>query len=322
MSKRRTDLNTVYFPVSFKNLYFEENSLFDRGMVPVPQFRAVVNLANAQPLGVVSRDYRLVTNKEAVGLGEKAFKQLFNAEDLSELEVFNIIAPDNGSYCHIDLIHQSYEVNVFRSEVYVPYVRITNSYNKSRALRFDVGFVRRLCNNGVIFEKETISFSYPHTKRSVRSDIEFKIENDRLIRLSKTFTNYMLGLDRCYVEQRFALPMMCKALDLRFDIIAKDDRKREREREKLEKFVSSAEPLVERYFAELGHTAYAVFNAITDYSSHFHTGTQVIRTNALQTRAGKWVTEFAEHVQQDARLDDFLKVELEYFTSNREQKTL
>lgn len=78
------------------------------------------------------------------------------------------------------------------AEVYVPYVRVTNSYNGTRALRFDVGFCRKLCANGVIFETDTIRFVYAHLRREVGGDpIRFEIQPGQLERLAERFRNFV-----------------------------------------------------------------------------------------------------------------------------------
>ena len=59
----------------------------------------------------------------------------------------------------MDIHHRSHAMNLWGngggpSETFTPFVRITNSYNGSRALRIDVGFLREHCSNGLIFEQE------------------------------------------------------------------------------------------------------------------------------------------------------------------------
>ena len=55
------------------------------------------------------------------------------------------------------------------SETYTPFVRITNSYNGTRALRIDLGFLREHCSNGVIFEQVAATLTVPHTRQGLHS---------------------------------------------------------------------------------------------------------------------------------------------------------
>lgn len=82
-------LNEVLFPVRKINmLTSEKESLFgnsDLDQIPVTGYKALVNVRNKEVLCVVSNNYRLITNQEALDLGKKAFCQLFeniNIEDL------------------------------------------------------------------------------------------------------------------------------------------------------------------------------------------------------------------------------------------------
>ena len=80
------------------------------------------------------------------------------------------------------------------SEVYIPYVRVTNSYNTTRALRFDVGLCRKICLNGVIFEAETIRFIFSHVKHEIKDSISFSVRKERLKKLIEGFKEYATNL--------------------------------------------------------------------------------------------------------------------------------
>jgi hypothetical protein len=157
---RDTDLSQILFPVEEKPIFFVNPKA---GMKQIPNYKTIVNVTTNEPISVVSTDYRLISNQEALELGEKCFKQLFNEVDIDSMEIFNIITPKSKSFCHIDIIHNKYEVNIWEKEVWLPYIRITNSYNRLKPLRFDLGFCRKLCFNGVIFERNTISYKFYHT---------------------------------------------------------------------------------------------------------------------------------------------------------------
>lgn len=158
---RDTNLDEILFPVELRDLFVEledattQPQLFDYSLEDqlvmrlVPKHKAVVNTQTGRPLAVVGWKYHLVTNEEALWLGEQCFRQLFRGVDSTQMEVFNIIAPKSKVFCHIDIIRKGYEVNVWSKELWLPYLRVTNSYNGSRALRFDLGFCRELCRNGI-----------------------------------------------------------------------------------------------------------------------------------------------------------------------------
>jgi len=164
---RRTDLKQVIFPLRIQSVYFEEYRGENTVKRKIPHSQVIVNAETGDPISIVSKEYRVVTNEEAIEFGKKCFKELFNTVNTDDLEIFNIIAPETRSFCHIDLIHKKYQVNIGRQEVYLPFIRITNSYNRSRALSFDIGFCREICDNGAIFEEDSIKFKFSHTKKRI-----------------------------------------------------------------------------------------------------------------------------------------------------------
>lgn len=81
-------------------------------------------------------------------------------------------APRTLSYAFIDLMHRTHVLNYWDSEIkkddpFTPFLRVTNSFNGARALRFDIGFMRKHCSNGVIFEEEVATIKASHSKEAL-----------------------------------------------------------------------------------------------------------------------------------------------------------
>ena len=310
---RNTDIEKALFPVEFRNIFFEEAT--DKGTlkVPISGYKAVVDTESKKTFCVVSDDYRLVTNKEAMKFGKQAFKQLFDAVNTDDLIVFNVIMPETRSYCHVDLIHKKYELNVWKTEVYLPYIRVTNSYNRSKALRFDLGFVRKLCDNGVIFEREAIEFKFFHTRRLIHEEIDFSKQYGKLKALEQKFVNYMTGINSVAVPRPHALPLMVKALDMKFDTGSTDEKKKRNAEKRLDEFSAYASRLVSKYYREMGENAYAVYNAATEYASDPRRSGSANLINGMQKRVGNWVEKFAAE-QQLLNFGEYLAEQSAYFT--------
>jgi len=127
--------------------------------ISIPGKKALVNKLTGLVLGVVSRDYRVVTNQEAVNLARDVCEKAFPGLSSVEWEAKRASAPRTLSYAFIDLMHKTHVLNYWDSEIkkddpFTPFLRVTNSFNGARALRFDIGFMRKHCSNGVIFEEE------------------------------------------------------------------------------------------------------------------------------------------------------------------------
>ena len=84
-------------------------------------------------LGIVSRDYRLVSNREAIDMAHKCCHTVFPETEPGEWEVRTIDAPSTAAYCHIDFVHNSTALDFTfvppdeRPDVFGPFIRVTNS---------------------------------------------------------------------------------------------------------------------------------------------------------------------------------------------------
>lgn len=293
---RIASIDQLLFPVAVRPLFSEVEIDGTRKRLNLDRYRLLVNIATNTPLGVVSRDYRVITNQEAVELGKKCCRELLGLGTHEPLEIFAVDAPSTGSYCHIDIVHRGSAMNLWRSvdkaEVYVPYVRVTNSYNRTRALRFDVGFCRELCQNGVIFEQETIRFTYSHLRRELSSDdIRFDVTRDQFAKLSEDFRAFVDTAKSIAVPADMACGVVGRVLALPDEESAERQRSPAIQREMLE-VVGQWQRIVARYIVDMGPNAYALFNAMTDIASHIMQSRAFPKDrNAMQKTAGVWLHE-------------------------------
>ncbi len=289
--ERKTDISTLLFPIALEPIYLADSK------PPIADFMAVAGfpdaLSDKKVFCVVTDDYRLITNQQALGIADSVYKNVFSAVDTKEMEIFNLIYPGTKSFCHIDIVHKNYEVNVWAEEVYIPFIRVTNSYNRTRKLIFELGFCRKLCSNGVIFEKETITFSYTHTKGVLNiAAIERQLANDdRLKRLEDSFVAWMEQLKNHPIPDEYVLALCARIMNVKFDIETKDFKKRKTETDTLVKFQDAIEQLKKKYWPVMGSTAYAVFNMATDYATH---STNTLHIDGQQARVGTWLSEFCK----------------------------
>lgn len=293
---RNTNIEEILFPVMLKPVFLNGHKN------PVPGFKAITgkNGGDGDPIfSIVSDGYKLITNKEALEMGKELHRKLFPSANADNFEIFNIIAPHTKSFCHIDIIEKNYTLNIWKQEVYVPFVRIHNSYNKSRSLQFDIGFCRKLCTNGVIFEQQTVTLKFAHTKHSLKSDWLENINVEHLRKLEKDFIDKTkVSLD-IKLPREYFLPLAAKILNRNFNLKEKDPKKLDIIFDKLTVFAKSIEEYTDRYIAKenFGETAYAFFNVITDYASNT-SQLQASAVSGLQTRCGMWINELGELVKR------------------------
>ena len=63
---RLTQLADVLFPVEERPVFAGANGSAGEPLLPVPDKKAIVDTKRRRVLGVLSRDYRLVSNREAL----------------------------------------------------------------------------------------------------------------------------------------------------------------------------------------------------------------------------------------------------------------
>lgn len=286
---RNTNIDEVLFPVAYMPIYLGKEQ------EPVKGFRAVTGKLSENTeviFSIVSDNYKLITNEQALELGKEIHKQLFPKATSDSFEVFNVIAPQTKSYCHIDIIDKNYKLNIWVEEVYVPFVRIQNSYNRTMPLKFQIGFCRKLCDNGVIFEKDLVTISMTHTRQSFRNSKLFNVNVEHLKKYQDDFikkTKATLGIE---LPRKYFLPLAAKVLNRNFNLNAEDYKTRKLAEEKLAEFTYLIENYTDKYIRieKKGENAYTFFNVITDYASNAN-HLQARYTNDLQTKCGSWLNQ-------------------------------
>jgi hypothetical protein len=288
---------------------------------PISRYKAVVDCEREYVFKVVSESYELITNSEAVQIGEKAYRRLFPDAGRGDFKPLSVIAPGTRAHCHIDLVHESFDLSVWKQDAYKPYLRVTNSYNSTHALKYRIGFVREACTNGVIFDDEVVDVNLPHTRSKLEGEnisevVELEADVERLRELEENFVAYLRKLREVKVPELYSSPVAAHALGLDFDVDSDDEDRRQRERRKAKRFSREIEDRIDRYYEELGPNAYAMFNVISDYATHRESAQERLRINTFQRRTGDWIRDFIDQ-QDDPHfgLDSYVEEELEMFKS-------
>lgn len=302
---RLTKLNEVLFPVEEHPVFVSCTENGKEQRLAVPGKKAIVNRTSHRVLGIVSRDYRLVSNAEAIDMAQTCCRTVFPETNPGEWQVRTIDAPSTAGYCHFDLIHNSAALDFGfvtpnqRPEVFGPFIRVTNSYNGLRALGFDIGYYRKVCKNGLILPETIIRFKFDHLRRSIGETIQFQIAHDRLSKFKATFTDSLAGLRNCAVARSQFESLILGVLLLRPPEHLEPESREAVDWQQLKIHLTE---MSTRYADELGENAYAAFNAITEFASHPLESVIVRRDrHSLQRLAGSWLTSF----NADCRKPDF-----------------
>jgi hypothetical protein len=316
---KNSDLDKITFKVALVGIQTINNYEFIQGeflnSLPINDYKAVVNIDTNQILSVVSKNYRLIKNQEALNIGKKVFSKLFPSVSENDWKIFKVISPLKGTFCHIDLIHEDVNLKTWDQDVWYPFLRVTNSYNKTFALTFELGFVRKLCSNGVIFSKKTVKVKFNHNQSNLTSDIEVDVSDLKV--LEEDFKKKIYNLSRFYVPKKYTFAMLIKATGISFNTDSLNKKIRDNEIQKQQQLNSLTYELADQYVANMGENALAAFNTITDIISNQDKYKLIpnysLSANRYYHNISSWMKEYTEEAEKrDFSLDRYLEKESKY----------
>jgi len=294
-----TEISDPFFPVELCNLqYAMPNEKAQPSDAPdwrdAPRHFAVVDVDRNEVFAMVTEEYELVTNQEAANIGRDCFKAVFELTDVEKMQLFNTVMPKTRSFCHMDYVHTEGKHNYFENDPWTPFLRITNSYNKTKLLQFDLGFCRGICRNGLIFGKENIVFKRSHSRSTEQMlRMQFILKRGTFAKLETAFRESLKTLNASPFPRGFVWPLVCKIFDIKLPAVGSS----RKSFENFEKRRSEVKKLTERYFNQLGDTGYAALNVLTDYATRPQVEVSPdSRVNALQIASGIWMEDFSRRI--------------------------
>lgn len=258
--------------------------------VKVPSKKALVAGDTGMIVGIVGRNYRVVTNTTAVLLCQQLCGKVFPSTKAIEWELDCAKGTRARTRVSLDLKHNSHAMNLWDlpeggTEVYTPFVRVTNSYNGRRALRFDIGFMRKHCSNGLVFEEDVVTIKASHTKDAI-AGLDFN-------GLKSNFTDLEARFRQTLERVRGFSMTPDQSIELVKIVTGWPRPSGDMEQRKAEELEALDEELNARnaaYFKELGANSYAAFNVMTDVATRPPESFLIRREAAvLQRRAGRWL---------------------------------
>ena len=281
-----------FFPIAEAPVYATVTHNGVTRNVRLPHRKALVAADTGDVIGIVGEGYKVFTNDQAVTLCHKFCLEAFPDTKAAEWNFVDGHGPATRSWAAMDIHHQSHSMNLMGnggpSEIFTPFVRITNSYNGTRALRIDVGFLREHCSNGVIFEQEAATLTVPHTCQGIHS-LKVARPFEGMGELREKFRNTLagirgvaIGLDdaRQHVRSVSGWPKQPEE--------PKDWEKTDRSA-----LDADLHTRLQGYFRELGGNAYAAFNTLTDLAARPPQSPRFRRDRpTLERRAGAWLRDF------------------------------
>jgi len=266
--------------------------------ISIPGKKALIHQGTGHVLGVVSRDYRVVTNQEAVSMAREVCDKAFPGLSSVEWEDKRASAPRTLSYAFIDLMHKTHMLNYWDSEIkkddpFTPFLRVTNSFNGARALRFDIGFMRKHCSNGVIFEEEVATIKASHSKEAL-AQLKIEITSRSLPQMWAEFSKFLTSVRSISMDTAQSTLALNTVLHLP-DPNPDDKPAR---KEALDALATDFSARLTGYQKELGSNAYAVFNTLTDIAARPPESVYFQKDrDTIEKRSGRWLKELARQNQ-------------------------
>jgi hypothetical protein len=300
-------LNEVLFNVELQPVYsdFKNHQTGKTEKIPIPGYQAIMNQNTGRIISIVGDNYQLITNKEALERGKNVFLQLYPSLKKEELIPFNVVAPSTLSSVHIDLIHKDVNFKVWEQETWLPFLRVTNSYNRTHALSFEIGFVKELCSNGALFKKDTMKLKYIHD-RSNRIKLQSDLEN--IVNVEKIFTEQCKRLREVIIPPDKMFPLICHILKLKINV---PEKQRKSKIDQLNRLYNEVFDLGRQYVSNSEYNAYTAFNIATDIVSH-HDDHKILQgyyfnVRSFFTRPTVWMNEFTEKIKaNNFHLDEYI----------------
>ena len=310
------NLEDVLYPVELHPI---SANVTAESSVSIPNRQAVVNMDNKQVVGVVGHEYKLITNKKALEAGRNCCNVIYPETKSSDWEVNAVSAPASKSFCHIDLALNSKspylqylltEKTKENREAFGIFLRITNSYDTSRALGFCIGLYRIICTNGWIDPDIVIRFDFAHTQNDLGKGIRFNVDKEQLTNIKNKYLICFSILRKFRIDPSDFTPTLMGILQLKPPkAVQRSNTYMTTAAIKWRELESHIENLNSKYIMEHGENAYALFNSITEFTSHPLDNQHVRRDrNSLQRIAGKWLDIFSRECEQpDFTLEKYLQ---------------
>ena len=261
---------------------------------PIPGKKAILNGWTDHVFSVVSSQYIVLKNLDALKLARRCCVRAFPTTRDKDWKVFGIEAAATGGHCRIDLCHARKDLDFIWSftgvaqDTYHPFLRVTNSYNRRHVFSLQFGFVRSACSNGLVDWRSSIKVGFSHDTRDLEKRVDREIDEATYRKVKKRFREFLECLAKQDIPHDRFRPIIQSVLKI--DKPKRMKAERARAWRFLERIIDG---VADRYVGELGTNGYALWNAITDIATNPPAKTLghrfILRErHVLQRLAGTW----------------------------------
>jgi hypothetical protein len=190
------------------------------------------------------KDFYFRTYKEVIVAGIHWTKKLFGSNSVNDIFIKHLEFGRKKQWFNAQFVHTGNGV-IIDGEKFNPYINIAYSYNAVTKVKFEIGFYRSACSNGMVNGFKELS------------KLEIKPEN-------------------LFDVPFWVNPCLISFLTNRFEFQIRVLKKTSLRGEQIEAWISRnvskwkiSRSVVFRYIEELGENAYSLLNILTDSASNF-----------------------------------------------------
>ena len=279
----------------------------EKEFIRLPRHYGILDVERRHVISVVTQDnYELIRNVTAFGIAKhRVVPKIFPRAEKNSFLCNQVVLSESRGICYIDLCCYCYRPPRPFKDVWMPFIRIVNSYNKTYKLSYVLGFCNRTSQNRVIFADKMVPLSSTHNDVVNKLDKEIQKKFHDISRFEVEFYDRLLELKKFYFPHKLVLALYCMV----FGVRAEDSQHMSfRAREKIHDFVESMDNWTREFFDAHGDNAYAAFCVLAAAASRpVSYFTSENRMNSLQEKVGKWSHDFTDHVKNPSfDIDEYL----------------
>jgi hypothetical protein len=202
------------------------------------------------------KDFFFRTYKEVIVAGIHWTKKLFGATSINDIFIKHMEFGRKKQWFNAQLVHTGSGVMI-DGEKFNPYINIAYSYNTVTKVKFEIGFYRSACSNGMVSGFKEL------TKMEIKPENLFDVP---------------FWINPCLIA------FLTKRFEFQIRVLKNTTLKGEQIQNWIEKNVSKwniSQSLVYRYTEELGENAYSLLNVLTDSASNFERDNEKAELNSV-----------------------------------------
>lgn len=345
----KSNINSVFFEVVERTVYWEKvyGGLFQEDKYEyTPKYKAIVDKEKETLFVIASRNYQLITNHEVLEEGKRIANLIFSDnENNNEHFKFDLYACSLGAKrasCKMILARDVDVKQPLICDAWSPVLIASNSYNKSLALRYIIGFSYHMTD--LIYPQVGENFVIPIEKGSTmdfHNQINETLKKNRHFLMglvNEAMADFQIKIERLKKQQvtnNMYLAMFCKFFNIckskYYDQGALVSNKARSVIFKKNTFIESWN----KNSKASGMNAYSFLLSILDYVTNYHVYKDSIDVYEYQLQAGKWADDYLTAASSDnfdamSYLGDYFNTsvwlepltELDVIMAEREMKNL